>query len=237
MDPDIFGIAFNDYLSGNKGEFIQIDCNVADTSYLPVAYFFRNFEMMPEGEQKIMEACKGSVLDVGAGAGSHAIYLQKKRCDVMAVDFSKGAVKAMKKRGVEKAVCIDFFDMKEKRFDNILFLMNGAGIARTVKGLYKLLDHAKTLLNTNGLVFIESTDIIYMFEKNDGSLNIDPCEKYYGEVTYKLKYKGFDGKKFKWLFIDRDNLSYIAGKTGFNPQMFYDAGKYNFIMKLTPLQG
>ncbi len=233
MNLDIFGIAFNEYLSGNTGESIQIDSDVAETSHLPVAYFFRNFEAMSEGERDVMKACKGSVLDVGAGAGSHALYLQNNGWDVTALDFSEGAVKAMKRRGVKNAFCVDFFDYQENKFDNILFLMNGAGIARTLDGLYKLLSQAKTLLNKNGSVFIESTDIIYMFEEDDGSIMINLGGDYYGEVEYRMKYKEFTGKKFKWLFVDRENMKDIVDKTGLIPQMFYDSGRLNYIMRLT----
>ena len=233
MNPDIFGIAFNEYLSGKTGECIQIDSDVAETSHLPVEYFFRNFEAMPEGEREVMKVCKGYVLDVGAGAGSHALYLQRNGWDVAALDFSKGAVKAMKRRGVKNTLCVDFFDYKESKFDNILFLMNGAGIARTLEGLYELFSQAKTLLNKNGSVFIESTDILYLFEEDDGSIMINLGGDYYGEVEYRMKYKEFTGKKFKWLFVDRENMKDIANKAGLKPQMFYDSGKLNYIMKLT----
>ncbi len=232
MEPDIFGRAFNDYLSGNKGERIRVDSNVAETSYIPVVYFFRSFEMMPEGEQKLMQACKGSVLDAGAGAGSHALYLQKKGLDVTAIDYSEGVVEAMKKRGVSKARCIDFFDLKEEKFDTILFLMNGAGIAGTIEGLHNLLTHARTLLNDDGSVFIESTDIMYMYETEDGSYKINLAADYYGEVTYKIQYGRLKSKHFKWLFVDRDNMIDIAEKTGFKPRMFYDTGNVNYIMEL-----
>ncbi len=233
MTPDIFGIAFNDYLKGKKDGCIQIDCNVAETSFLPVAYFFRDFEMMPEGEQKIMKACSGNVLDVGAGAGSHALYLQKSGCDVTAIDFSPGVVDVMKKRGVGNVVCVDYFNLTGIKFDNILFIMNGAGIARTIEGLYRLFEHASTLLNKNGSIFIESTDILYMFEDDDGSFVIDLGADYYGEVVYKMKYKEIVGKEFKWLFVDRDNMADIAEKSGFKPTMFYDSGKGSYIMRFT----
>ncbi len=233
MGNDIFGMAFMDYLAGNKFESIVVYNNLGETTYIPVVYFFRNFRMMPEGEQKVMKACKGSVLDVGSGAGSHALYLQEAGCDVMAIDLSEGATEVMRKRGVNKVQCIDFFDFEGAKFDNILFLMNGAGIARTIDGLYELFYHAKNLLNNNGSIFIESTDIIYMFEDEDGSYFINLGAEYYGEVVYKLQYGKTYGNSFRWLFVDRDNMIDIAEKTGLNPQIFYDSAGGGFIMRLT----
>ncbi len=233
MAPDIFGAAFDDYLAGNKNEKIKVNTDIGEVYYIPVAYFFRDFEMMPEGEQMVMEACSGSVLDVGAGAGSHSLFLQNKKCDVVSIDYSEGVAEVMKKRGLKNVYCIDYFDFDKRKFDNIIFLMNGTGIARTLDGLTKLLTHTKSLLNKEGAVFIESADIMYMYEEDDSSYKIDLAGKYYGEVIYRLNYKKMKGKPFKWLFADRDNMAHIADECGFAPQMFYDTCESGYIMKLT----
>lgn len=54
---------------------------------MSVAYLFRDFKDMPKLEQKALQLVKGRVLDVGCGAGSHALYLQEKGFDVTAIDI------------------------------------------------------------------------------------------------------------------------------------------------------
>ncbi len=228
---DIFGKAFKDYLEGDNDESIEVGSDIAETSILPVSYFFRDFNNMPEGEKKVLNLCKGSVLDVGAGAGCHSLFLQNKGCDVTAIDNSKGATEVIIERGVKKVFCVDFFEFNKGKYDNILFLMNGAGVAQTISGLSKLFRHSKSLLNQNGSIYIESSDLIYMYEQPDGSIKINLNDNYYGEVEYSLKYKNIAGKPFKWLYVDIDNMINIAEKSGLKSEVIY-SHDYNYIMRV-----
>jgi SAM-dependent methyltransferase len=230
---DIFGIAFHDYLNGEKEEKILVDINISETEELPVSYFFRDFRSMPLWEKKVLKECRGSVLDVGAGAGSHALYLQKKGLDVTAIDISPGGVACMQKRGIKKAFVQDFFTFNNEKFDTILLLMNGTGMAATIDNLPHLLAHAATLLNPGGNIYLESTDILYMFEDEDGSAMIDLTGKYYGEITYRLQYKDFIGEPFPWLFVDFDNLTLAAEQAGLNCECFFAGKTNNYIAQLS----
>jgi 2-polyprenyl-3-methyl-5-hydroxy-6-metoxy-1,4-benzoquinol methylase len=231
-NPDIFGLAFNDYLTGNTTEKITVGIDIGEPEELPVSYFFRSFKEMPGYEKKVLKACKGRVLDVGAGAGSHALWLQGKGLDVTAVDVSPGGVDCMKQRGVSKAVCSDIFDIKNEKFDTILFLMNGIGMAETIKNLSKLLKHAASLLDINGRIYLESTDLLYMYEEDDGSVLINLAGKYYGEIMYQLSYKNTVGKPFPWLFVDFPNLEKAALLAGLKCEMFFQGKSSNYIAKL-----
>jgi SAM-dependent methyltransferase len=231
---DIFGLAFHDYLNGEKEEKILVDINISETEeQLPVSYFFRDFRQMPLWEKKVLKECRGSILDVGAGAGSHALYLQKKGLDVTAIDISPGGVECMNKRGIRKAFVQDFFTYMDEKFDTILLLMNGTGMAGTISNLPNLLTHAASLLNPGGNIYLESTDILYMFEDEDVSAMIDLAGKYYGEITYKLQYKDFIGEPFPWLFVDFDNLSQAAEQAGLHCECFFAGKTNNYIAQLS----
>ena len=80
---------------------------------------------MPNWEQKALEACYGEVLDIGAGAGSHALHLQNIGLDVTAMDISPGAIEIMQSRGVENIVHGSIWDFTNRKFDTLLLLMNG----------------------------------------------------------------------------------------------------------------
>ncbi|MFW6224478.1 MAG: class I SAM-dependent methyltransferase [Bacteroidota bacterium] len=229
---DIFGLAFHDYLEGHTRENILVDMNITDTELLPVSYFFRDYEQMPEWEQQTLDVCRGTVLDVGAGAGSHALSLKQKGIDVTAIDVSPGAVACMQKRGITKALVKDFFEFQEENYDTILFLMNGAGMAKTLDKLKDLLLHAASLLTPQGNIYLESTDLLYMFEEDDGSVLIDLAGDYYGEIVYQLQYKQYKGEPFKWLFVDYGNLSNVASLAGLNCELFYRGENDNYIARL-----
>ena len=229
---DIFGQAFRDYVNGDTGAAIKVHLDITEPEELPVSYFFRTYHAMPRWEQIALDSCVGLILDAGAGAGAHALALQERGYDVVAIDLSPGAVEIMKERGVKNALCIDFFQFAEKGFDTLLFLMNGAGMAGKLSGLEKLFNHARKLLNPGGQILLESTDLIYLFEEEDGSYLLPMRENYYGEVTYKLEYKGRKGRPFPWLFVDFDNLAEAAQKAGFTFELLFLGETHNYLARL-----
>ena len=111
-----------------------------------VPIYFRSPEAMPDLEVMAIDLCKGKTLDIGAGAGSHALLLQDKGVDVTAIDISEGAVEVMKERGVNKASVQDVFEMKHEKFDTLLLLMNGIGLVQTIDGLKRFLQQSKACL-------------------------------------------------------------------------------------------
>ena len=59
----------------------------------------------------------GKILDIGAGSGIHSLYLQDKGKDVTALDIKQGFVDVMEKRGLNKVICSDIFDYKERFYN------------------------------------------------------------------------------------------------------------------------
>ncbi len=229
---DVFGIAFRDYMAGNRDGVIRVHSNIAEPEDLPVAYFFRSWDAMPEWEKTMMNQAAGHVMDVGAGAGSHALELQKRGVPVDAVDVSRGAAEVMRKRGVKHVYCADFFDIQFNHYDTILFLMNGVGIAGTLDGLYKLLQHAASMLMPGGEIIIESTDLMYMYEDADGSYRIPMGDQYYGELEYRLHYKNIVSEPFPWLFVDPESLKHAAEAAGLQMRILYVGENYNYVAAL-----
>ncbi len=233
---DIFGLAFRDFLDGHTDGIINVQTRLSgftEQEELPVSYFFRNVDDMPEWERLALDACRGSVLDVGAGAGAHALELQKREHEVCAIDISPGAVDTMKQRGVKQAKCVSLLEFTGEKFDTLLFLMNGVGMATYLVGLKKLFTHARSLLAPGGKILLESTDIMYMYQEEDGSVLLPMGNKYYGEVDYKLSYKQYKSKPFPWLFVDIDNLCSIAGECGFLYEILYQGETDNYLVELT----
>src|SRR5687768_12258641 len=98
---DSLGEAITAYYSGQRKAAITVISSIAEDDVIPVAYLFRDYENMPELEQMALESCQGKVLDIGAGAGSHALWLQKKGMDVTALEISGKAAEVMRMRGIK----------------------------------------------------------------------------------------------------------------------------------------
>ncbi|QTV05097.1 class I SAM-dependent methyltransferase [Faecalibacter bovis] len=205
---DLFGQAILDYQTDNNPENLYTETSISELDVMPIDYLFRDFDEMPTFEQKALTLAKGNVLDVGAGAGSHALYLQQKGLNVKAIDISPKAIEACKLRGVENVEAINLLDLPtDEKFDTILILMNGTGIFQNLFVIGAYLEKLKSLLHPAGQIIIDGTDIIYMFDDDDDGGKWIPGDKnYYGEVDFIVHYKGMQDEPIEWLYLDFDTL-------------------------------
>jgi 2-polyprenyl-3-methyl-5-hydroxy-6-metoxy-1,4-benzoquinol methylase len=179
----------------------------------------------PKLEKTAFRLCRGSVLDAGAGAGSHSLYLLKKGLDVTALDISEASVEVMRSRGIKKAICADLYDFyPTEKFDTILMMMNGIGIAGDLDGLRKLLAHLKELIKPDGQIIFDSSDISYVNAASRAASNIHlPDPDYYGTIYYQLAHKSLLGEMYTWLFVDSKTMNRFAREAGFKMELIYQA--------------
>ncbi|MFC5046775.1 class I SAM-dependent methyltransferase [Aquimarina hainanensis] len=233
MNTDIFGLAIQDYYTSNSPEDITVIAPDFDDDLIPIAYLFREYSLMPAIEQKALELSYGTVLDVGCGAGSHSLYLQKeKKLNVKAIDISAGAIRIAHKRGVSNAACENFFD-QEGSYDTLLFLMNGSGIIGRLPNIDYFFTQVKKLLHPKGQILIDSSDISYLFEDEDGGFWVDANADYYGEMKYKLRYKGDESEWFDWLYIDYNTLVNAANAHGFICECIIKGENNDYLARIT----
>ena len=230
---DLFGKALLDYQSGNYTEDITTSTSISEEDILPLPYLFRGFNDMPNIEQEALKLAKGKILDVGCGSGSHSFYLQAKGLEVKAIDISEGAIEVAKKRGVLNAEVKDLLDETET-FDSILLLMNGTGIFLELSQVSKNLTHLKSLLNPNGQILIDSSDIKYMYEDDDGGLWVDTNANYYGELDYFLSYKGKKEIPMKWLYLDFEPLKLACETVGLNCGLVIEGEHFDYLARISP---
>ena len=226
------GAAILDYQTKGKAGKLSILSSMFEEDEMPVKHLFRNLEEMPMLEQKALSLAKGKVLDVGAGAGCHALALQAQSIAVKAIDISPLSCEAMELRGVMNAECINLFDEHlENGFDTILLLMNGTGIAGKIENLPALFNRLKALLNKGGQILIDSSDIKYIYENEDGSFDINLNAAYYGEVDYQMVYKDVKGDSFDWLYVDFPLLKSIAESCGLHGELIAEGEHYDYLAR------
>jgi len=228
--PDILGTAMLDFIQGRPYENIETRTSVAGLDELPVPYLFRTFDEMPELERKALKMAKGSVLDIGCGSGSHALWLQEEGLEVKAIDISPGAIDTCRMRGVKNAEIQDIWKLEGETFDTLLMLMNGMGICGRLEKLPDLLKKLKTLLNPGGQILADSSDLIYMFEDEDSESL--PFDHYYGEVQFETRYKNLRSEPFPWLYVDYHNLALHASHEGLQCEMICQGAHYDYLARL-----
>lgn len=236
LDP--IGEAIHDFYTHRKEVFIKTVTDCSESEKMPVSYLFRPFEKMPPIEQTALKHSFGKVLDIGCGAGSHALYLQnEKKLKVLALDISEKSVEVCRKRGVDEAIVFDIknYDRLETlgTFDTLLLLMNGTGIFGTIQEFTKALKQLKKLLNKGGQLLIDSSDIRFLFEETqDGGLWIPSAKAYYGELIFTVSYKK-QTVSFPWVYIDSLRLKKIAEDNGFDFEMLQNGEHFDYLAKLT----
>ncbi len=224
---DVFGQALSDFYYGRPDETLWLHNSYGETEEMPVDVFFRTEEEMPELELLALDYCKGKILDIGAGAGSHALLLQERNARVTALELSPGACGVMKERGVLNIVQKDIFDFREGGFDTLLMLMNGIGLSGTTAGLRHFLKHIKHLLAPGGRLLCDSSDISYLYE--DSPM---PEDKYFGEVQYQYEFKNIKGPLFNWLYIDWRAFAEIAEEEGYFFRLLHEDGQDQYLAML-----
>ncbi|MBG8554802.1 class I SAM-dependent methyltransferase [Hymenobacter guriensis] len=234
--PDALGHALLAYHRGlDPAATLTVHSNVAEDEALPASYFFRSLWEMPELERLALDECQGRVLDLGAGAGCHALELQSRGFLVKAVDVSVGAVQTMQARGVREVACHELFAVPAEAggYDTLLMLMNGLGLVGTLEGLERFLVFARTLLAPGGQILATSSDISYLYEDEEGALVFDLNGPYYGEVEYTMSYQSETGAAFSWLFADASILQDYAEAAGYEVEFLAEDEQQQYLVRLT----
>ena len=230
---DPMGAAIRDYQNKGKASRLRVLSSMFDEDEMPVGHLFRTFNQMPRLEQKALSMAKGRVLDIGAGAGCHALALQERGLEVKAIDISPLSCEVMKERGVKDVECVNLFNQQlQGKYDTLLLLMNGTGIAGKLNRLSMLLNRLKELLAEGGQILIDSSDLKYIYENEDGSMDIDLNAPYYGEVDYQMQYKNIKGERFDWLYTDPMLLASISKQCGLNCEIVEEGENYDFLARL-----
>lgn len=228
---DPMGAAIADYWKNGVAGRLRVFSPEFDEDEIPVDTLFRQYDEMPAIEQKALQMACGNILDVGAGSGCHALALQDMGKSITAIDISQLSVDVMKEEGVKHVVCEDFYNM-EGAYDTLLFLMNGSGIIGTIDNMDRFFAQADKLLKEGGQILMDSSDIRYVFEDEDGVLDINLNDGYYGEMIYQMQYKRIKGDTFPWLYIDFATLQYYAEEHGFTAELVEEGEHYDYLARI-----
>lgn len=230
---DPMGAAIYDFHRNGSADVLKVYSSDFDDDEIPVSDLFREYEDMPYIERVALDQAAGRVLDVGAGSGCHSLALAKAGKESVAIDISPLSVEVMRERGVDARLVNLYDESFAEKFDTVLMLMNGTGIIGTLENMETFFTRIRQLLNPGGSVLIDSSDLRYLFEEEDGSLMIDLADDYYGLVDYQMQYKDVIGEPFDWLYVDFDTLAYYAEENGFMAEMVANGEHYDYLARLT----
>ena len=186
---------------------------------------------------------QGRILDVGAGSGCHSLALESMGKSAVAIDISPLSVAVMKDKGLDARLVNLYDDSFAEKFDTVLMLMNGSGIIGRLENMSVFFKRMKDILAPGGCILMDSSDLRYLYEDEDGSFEIDLADEYYGLLDYQMEYvpsrrksssPSVMGEPFDWLYVDFDTLSYYAEQKGFKAEVVAEGEHYDYLAKLYP---
>jgi SAM-dependent methyltransferase len=177
----------------------------------------------------------GRVLDLGAGAGIHALELQRRGADVTAIDIAPECVAIMRERGVRKVEAAGLYAFDGGPFDTIICLCNGLDKVGRLADLPPFLGRMRELLAPGGQLLADSFDLRI---GADAARLSEPARKeaagrYFGEMDLQFEYNGRSGKEFSALHVDSETLTRIAGDHGWSCAVLREHGGH-YLARLRP---
>lgn len=228
VGDDVLGGAIASRFFDGGAEKIELFIDGLEDESMSADHFFRDESQMNHAEVEALSRCRGAVLDVGAGAGCHALVLQGHGQQVVALEKSASLCAVLRARGVAHVVESDVMAFSEGKFDTILLLMNGFGIAGSEEGVVELLVHLKSLLAPGGKILGDSTDIRYYREEGD---LIDLAKGPMSEVEFEVRYGG-ETQRFRWVYPDEVLLEALAEEAGLKFETIMYSDEYHFLCQL-----
>jgi len=216
------GAAAQDHLGGRRPAVVRVHSDGGKPEDVDAAVFFREPAEMGSWELRALQLCQGRVLDVGAGAGCHALALQERGLEVVAVETCDAFVEVMRARGVMDARCAALAEVEDGPFDRLLLLMHGLGIAGNPDGLRWLLADAHRLVAREGCVLLDSRD--------PGEACDEPG---FGVAVMRFEYSGVMGPTFPWLFAGVEALERLAAEVGWETNVVLREPDGRYLASLT----
>jgi SAM-dependent methyltransferase len=232
MEP--FGKALLAYLGGDSKAAVVLRRDDGKEDALPAAYFFREEAGFSPIERTATELCDGRVLDIGAGAGSLSLALQRRGHPVTALDISAEAVEVARRRGVQVAVCADILAFEGGPFDTLLMMGHGIGMVETIEGLEGFLVFAPSLLADEGQLLLDSLDV----RATDDAGNLAyhrrnrDAGRYIGEIRMQFELQGQRGPYCGWLQVDAETLGAISESAGWRCEVVYQGDSGDYLARL-----
>jgi SAM-dependent methyltransferase len=201
----------------------------------PLRYFAA--EPWTEAEAVALREARGRVLDVGAGAGRLALYLQSRGLEVMALDISRLAVEVCIRRGVRQTFVGSAEDLARQGaagFDTILLAGGNLGLIRdpdyamTFMGALASLARPGATVIGNGMDPYRTQDPDHLaYHAANRALGRAP-----GQLTIRVRHRRHATDWFDLLFTSVAELEEVLERTPWTLDgQTQDGGAYHALIR------
>lgn len=217
---DVWGDVYRAQWSGQAAQHeLERDDGRIDVFSSAASYFDAP---RSDGESDLLDCLDGPVLDLAAGPGSYALYLQDRGLDVTAAEYSPGAMEVCRARGCRSVASIDLraLSVGAATFRSIIVMGNTLGAHQTPDTLPTLLRTLRQALLPGGRLLFTMIDPLdtadeghLRYQRRNRDLGLPP-----GLIRMRIRYRSMvDEWMHLWMLTD-DELRAAAAGTGWVPR-------------------
>ncbi len=177
-------------------------------------------------EKRAIRYARGRVLDIGVGAGRHALYLQERGHDVLGTDVSPLALQVAKLRGLRKTRLLPITQVSRKLgvFDTILMLGNNFGLMASEKRARWLLRRFKSITPPDGRIIASSLDIYQTNDKAHRAYQRANRRRgrMGGQIRMRIRTRQYATPYFDYLMVSLKEMQMIVAGTGWAIARHYE---------------
>ncbi len=195
--------------------------------------YFRDYKQWSRLERRAIKFARGRILDIGCGAGRHALHLQQEGFDVTGIDNSPGAVKVCGLRGLKKTLVRPITEVNKfrpKSFDAILMFGNNFGLFGSAIGAKRILKKL-TRITTSDARIIAGTRNPYKTSDPD-HLEYHQWNKRRGrmpgQIRVRVRFGKIIGQWFDYLFVSPEEMEDILRNTDWQIERFIGLEEANY---------
>jgi len=237
---DAFGHLFKDYLRGTADSYvIERDDGLIRSD--PIKGYFNTYRHWPANLRKAMRYIRGRVLDVGCGAGRHALYLQEKGHDVVGIDDSPLAIEVCKERGLKDARVISTTQIGTYlgTFDTVIMFGGNFGLVGSFEGARRLLKRLDRVTSQNGRIIAtcrdpyqtDNPDFLEYHERNRKKGRMA------GQIRLRIRHGRYATPWIDWLIVSRNEMQEILSETSWRVKRFIESGGDAYIAIIDKTKG
>ena len=234
-DVDAFGRALQDHLAGRTdGELLlEVDDGRVIPAMPAAAFFLGPPEWSDDERRALRRAPLGPVLDLGCGAGRHALHFQSLGREVTAVDISPGAIDVSRARGVVDARLQDLtVPPADRRWMTILLMCGNLGLAGDWQGTKALLADLASIADPGGVLIADSVDPTHMADEYSSQhrRRNEESGRHVGHARLRLRYQATVTPWWDLLNVPVGEVRSLVADTGWEVELHIAGGVDHYVV-------
>lgn len=196
---------------------------------VPVSTYFEPYDAWDDASKEAMGFVRGRVLDVGVGAGRHALHLQAEGHDVVGIDVSPLAVEVARLRGMEDARGCAATQVGGflGSFDTVVMMGNNFGLVADRRRAPWLLKRLGRLTSPEARIVAQTRDVYATGDPAHLAYHERNRERgrMAGQIRLRARYRRYRTPWFDYLMVSPEEMEDLLRTTPWRIQEILGAGR------------